>query len=126
MTRANIPTIQPVHPTLIREPFHRDGWVFEEKYDGWRMLAYKDGDRVRLVSRNGRDHTARFPDIAGAVAKLPARMLILDGEVCAFDAQLISHIYLLDRSSIRMASTPGRDEAARLRRTGHCPVLSRA
>src|SRR5262245_40823959 len=30
-------------PTLVREPFHRDGWVYEEKVDGWRMLAYKDG-----------------------------------------------------------------------------------
>jgi ATP-dependent DNA ligase len=46
-------------PTLVREPFHRDGWVYEEKVDGWRMLVYKDGARVRLVSRNGRDHTRR-------------------------------------------------------------------
>jgi hypothetical protein len=35
----------------------------EAKYDGWRIVAYKDGDRVRPVSRNGRDHTAPFPDI---------------------------------------------------------------
>jgi hypothetical protein len=41
------------------------------KYDGWRMLAYKDGRTVRLVSRRGRDHTATFPDIALAVASLP-------------------------------------------------------
>ena len=33
----------PMVPTLIRKPFHRDGWVYEEKVDGWRMLAYKDG-----------------------------------------------------------------------------------
>jgi ATP-dependent DNA ligase len=37
----------PVHPTLVREPFHRDGWVYEEKYDGWRMVALKDGSSVR-------------------------------------------------------------------------------
>src|SRR5215475_1273943 len=61
----------PMAPTLVREPFHRDGWVFEEKVDGWRMLAYKAGDRVRLVSRNGRGPTRRFRDIAAAVAKLP-------------------------------------------------------
>jgi hypothetical protein len=42
-------------PTLVRDPFHRDGWVFEEKVDGWRMLAYKDADRVRLVSRRRGD-----------------------------------------------------------------------
>jgi hypothetical protein len=40
-------------PTQVHEPFHRDGWVYEEKVDGWRILAYKDGDRVRLVSRSG-------------------------------------------------------------------------
>jgi ATP-dependent DNA ligase len=40
-------------PTLVREPFHRDGWAYEEKVDGWRMIAYKAGDRVRLVSRSG-------------------------------------------------------------------------
>ena len=50
----------PMAPAQVREPFHRDGWVYEEKVDGWRMLAYKDGPRVRLVSRNGRDHTQRF------------------------------------------------------------------
>jgi hypothetical protein len=34
---------------VVREPFHRPGWVYEEKVDGYRMLAYKDGPRVRLV-----------------------------------------------------------------------------
>ena len=57
-------TITPMQPTLVREPFHRDDFAYEEKYDGWRMLAIKDGERVRLVSRNGRDHTERFADIA--------------------------------------------------------------
>jgi bifunctional non-homologous end joining protein LigD len=56
--------------TLVREPFHRAGWVYEEKVDGWRMLAYKAGGRVRLVSRNGRDHTRRFRDIAAAISLL--------------------------------------------------------
>jgi hypothetical protein len=54
------------------------------------MIAYKDGPRVRLVSRSGVDHTARFPGIAAAVAGLLAPQLILDGEVCVFDDQLIS------------------------------------
>jgi len=47
-------------PTLVREPFHRPGWIYEEKVDGWRMLAYRDGKKVRLVSRTGVDHTKRF------------------------------------------------------------------
>jgi bifunctional non-homologous end joining protein LigD len=72
-------------PILVREPFHRPGWVYEEKVDGWRMLVYKDRDRVRLVSRNGRDHTRRFADLAAAIAKLSPRSLVLDGEVAIFD-----------------------------------------
>ncbi len=72
-------------PTLVRAPFHRDGWVYEEKVDGWRVLAYKDGDRVRLVSRHGRDHSRRFRDIAAAVSKLAAHSLVLDGEVAIYD-----------------------------------------
>src|SRR5215813_341759 len=80
----------PMAPTLVREPFHRDGWVYEEKVDGWRLLGYKDGNRVRLISRNGRDHTRRFHDIAAAVAKLCARTLAIDGEVAIYDQQLRS------------------------------------
>jgi hypothetical protein len=57
-------------PTLARPPFHRDGWVYEEKVDGWRMLAYKDGRPVRLISRNAVDHTARFRELTAAVVKL--------------------------------------------------------
>ena len=66
-TRRCRPAVSPMDRTLVREPF-REGWVYEEKVDGWRMLAYKDGDRVSLVSRNGRDHTRRFADLAAAIA----------------------------------------------------------
>ena len=59
-----------MQPTLVREPFHRDGWVYEEKVDGWRIVANKDGDRVRLLSRHGRDHTRRFHDIPAAISLL--------------------------------------------------------
>jgi bifunctional non-homologous end joining protein LigD len=54
------PHVVPMQPTLV-QPFHRDGWVYEEKVDGWRMLAFKDRGPVRLVSRQGVDHTARSP-----------------------------------------------------------------
>src|SRR5262249_14928000 len=77
-------------PTLVREPFHRDGWVYEEKVDVWRILAYKDGHRVCLVSRNGRDHSRRFADLAAAISKLSARTLVLDGEVAIYAHQLRS------------------------------------
>jgi len=54
------------------------------------MLAYEDGVRVRLVSRNGRDHTRRFADIAAAIAKLSVRSLVVDGEVAIYDEKLRS------------------------------------
>ena len=79
-----------MQPTQIRQPFHRNGWVYEEKIDGWRMLACKDGRTGRLESRNGVDHTRRFPDLAADVAALPERTLVLDREVAVFDRQLRS------------------------------------
>jgi len=70
-----------MRPTLVR-----DGWVYEEKVDGYRMLAYKDDRQVRLISRNGIDHARRYPDVAAAIARLPAPTLVLDGELAVFDA----------------------------------------
>ena len=93
-------------PTQVREPFHRDGWIYEEKVDGWRILAYKDGDRVRLLSRNGRDHTRRFAGVAAAVAKLSARSLVLDGEVAIFDEQLRSRFDWLREPDPDAVATP--------------------
>jgi len=101
-----LPLYTPTAPTLVRQPFHRDGWIYEEKVDGWRILAYKDGERVRLVSRNGRDHTRRFPDVAAAVAKLSARSLVLDGEVAVFDQQLRSRFDWLREPDPDAIATP--------------------
>ena len=64
----------------------------EESLRTFRSRVERTANGVWLISRNGRDHTARLPEIAGVVAELPARALILDGELCALDAQLISHI----------------------------------
>jgi bifunctional non-homologous end joining protein LigD len=83
--------------TLVDEPFDRPGWVYEEKYDGYRILAYKEGARVTLLSRNAKDRTATFPEIARDVARLRARTILLDGEVVAFDAKLVSRFQLLQR-----------------------------
>ena len=54
------------------------------------MVVYKRYDQVQLVSRPGRDHTKRFPAIVAAIAALRPATLILDGEVCIFDQQLVS------------------------------------
>jgi bifunctional non-homologous end joining protein LigD len=81
--------------TLVRQPFDQSGWVYEEKYDGYRILAYKEGDRLTLLSRNAKDRTEWFSGVAAAVAKLPARTLLLDGEVVAFDRKKVSRFQLL-------------------------------
>ncbi len=70
------------------------------------MLAYKDGADVRLISRHGVDHTRRFPEIGAAVGKLPTRTLVLDGEVCVFDAQLVSQFHLLGDTRTDELATP--------------------
>jgi bifunctional non-homologous end joining protein LigD len=83
--------------TRVPEPFHRPGWVYEEKYDGFRIVAYKEGERVTLLSRNHKDRTASFAEIADAVRRLPARSLCLDGEVACFDAKLVSRFELMQQ-----------------------------
>jgi bifunctional non-homologous end joining protein LigD len=81
--------------TLVAQPFHTPGWIFEEKYDGYRILAYKEGARVTLISRNGKDRTATYPIVAEAVTGLKSKTLLLDGEVVAFDRKHVSRFQLL-------------------------------
>jgi len=81
--------------TLVHEPFHKPGWVYEEKYDGYRILAYKEGSRVRLYSRNDIDRTERFSTIAAAINVLRPSTLLLDGEVSVFDHEGVSRFQLL-------------------------------
>src|SRR4030095_6006829 len=95
-----------MQPTQVRQAFHREGWLYEEKIDGWRMLAYKDGRKVRLESRNGVDHTRRFPQLAATVAALPGRTLVLDGEVAIFDRQLRSRFDWLRGPDHEEVATP--------------------
>lgn len=66
-------------------PFTRDGWVFEPKLDGYRILAALEGGVPRLVTRSGRDATQTFPEVARAVQGLPFDRVLLDGEVVAVD-----------------------------------------
>jgi bifunctional non-homologous end joining protein LigD len=89
--------VAPMLATLVDAPFHLPGWVYEEKYDGYRILAYKEGDRVRLLSRNGNDRTETFSRVAQDVARLKDRAVLLDGEVVAFDQKRVSRFQLLQR-----------------------------
>ena len=96
---ARIPfRIAPMLATLVDAPFNKPNWIYEEKYDGVRMLAYKEGSKVTLVSRNAIDRTARYPKIAEAIAKLKPSTLALDGEIVVFDADRVSRFQFLQKS----------------------------
>jgi bifunctional non-homologous end joining protein LigD len=70
------------------------------------MVAYKDGRVVRLISRQGVDHTARFADLAVAITRLRAPTVALDGEVAVFDEKLISRFHLLGEPDPAIVTTP--------------------
>lgn len=89
--------VSPMLATLVDKPFAKKGWVFEEKYDGVRMLAYKEGQKVSLISRNGIERSNRYPTIAEEVGKLSSRTLLLDGEIIVFDAHNVSRFQLLQQ-----------------------------
>src|SRR4051812_24571191 len=71
--------IEPMKATLTQERFTGADWVFERKIDGIRLLAFKDDERIRLLSRNRLPQNP--PRVAAALARLPVRQAILDGEV---------------------------------------------
>jgi bifunctional non-homologous end joining protein LigD len=73
--------VPPQLATLVTEAPEGADWLHEIKFDGYRILGRLERGRVRLLSRNDKDWTARFSDIAAAVARLPARTALLDGEV---------------------------------------------
>jgi bifunctional non-homologous end joining protein LigD len=70
--------VVPMAATLTQERFTGPDWIFERKYDGIRLLAFKRGKTVELYSRNRLPQ--HNPQLAGAIAALPAKELILDGE----------------------------------------------
>ena len=72
--------LEPMAATLTADRFTAPGWTFERKFDGIRMLAFKSGASVRLLSRNRLPLNDAYPDVASAVATLPVRSVILDGE----------------------------------------------
>jgi DNA ligase D-like protein (predicted ligase) len=71
--------LEPMAATLTQDRFSGGDWLFERKFDGIRILAYKRGDDVRLYSRNRLPQN--LPALAAAVARLPVDEVILDGEI---------------------------------------------
>ena len=79
--------ITPMLAETREKPFTKDGWLFELKLDGYRIIAETEPGRAQLRSRNGNDLTATFPEVARALEALPYSHLVLDGEVVVHDAQ---------------------------------------
>jgi bifunctional non-homologous end joining protein LigD len=79
--------IAPCLPTPAPRPPSGELWLHEIKHDGFRVIARKDSDRVRLYSRPGNDLTKRFPLIVESLARLRPRSCVVDGEavVCGAD-----------------------------------------
>ena len=80
-------------PTVVEGP----EWVFEEKYDGIRAVAGREGGRVKIWSRTLQDLTAGFPHVVEAVSSLDGGDLMIDGELVALDAKGVSRFQLLQR-----------------------------
>ena len=77
--------VEAMHCETQDDAFTRDGWLFELKLDGYRLIASKSRGEALLLTRNGNDYTTVFPEIAKAVKALPCDDCIIDGEVVVLD-----------------------------------------
>jgi bifunctional non-homologous end joining protein LigD len=84
-TRPGLGIIEPCLPSPAKAPPSGPGWLHEIKHDGFRILARHNAAGIRLITRAGNDFSSRFPFIATAVAKLPVRSCLIDGEAIVCD-----------------------------------------
>ncbi|MGH7587801.1 MAG: non-homologous end-joining DNA ligase [Gemmatimonadota bacterium] len=92
--------VQPMLATLTDQPFSDEDWIYEPKLDGVRCLAFRHGDRVRLLSRNRKSQNAFYPELVEAMAAQEARDFVMDGEVVAFRGRVTSFSRLQQRMKI--------------------------
>jgi len=81
-------------------PFSDDRFLFEMKYDGFRALAEKDGEKVALRYRGGKDAIALYPELAPALRALPVARAVLDGEIVVLDAEGKPSFQLLQKRAL--------------------------
>jgi DNA ligase D-like protein (predicted ligase) len=89
--------LEPELATLTADRFSDPAWLYERKFDGERCLAYRDGDRLRLMTRNQKQVSGTYPELAAALAGQDHRDFIIDGEVVAFDGEATSFSRLQQR-----------------------------
>lgn len=87
--------IRPMKPRLLEEPPTVGDWIYELKFDGFRIVAVKNGTEVNLISRNGNELAPKFPEIVEAVRSLPVNDCVIDGEAVALDGEGRSSFQLL-------------------------------
>ena len=75
------PPLPPMEARLVEEIPTGPGWQYEPKWDGFRCIAFRDGKQVYLLSKAGQPLARYFPDIADALARLPEKHFVLDGEL---------------------------------------------
>lgn len=91
------PDYRPMLATLVEEAFDDRSWVFETKWDGFRLVTEKRGDTVRLWSRNGMDVTTKYTMLVPTLQKIK-NSYVIDGELCALDARERSRFQLLQNA----------------------------
>ncbi|HYE78370.1 MAG TPA: ATP-dependent DNA ligase, partial [bacterium] len=86
LVAKSMPTwLEPMLATLTDDRFSNPNWIYERKLDGYRCIAYKRGNQVRLMSRNKKPMNEDYPEIVAALKTQPAGELIIDGEITAFE-----------------------------------------
>jgi bifunctional non-homologous end joining protein LigD len=93
--------LEPELATLTRDRFSDPAWIFERKLDGERCLAFRSGTRVRLMTRNQKEDTSTYPEIARALTAQRADGFIIDGEIVAFDDDQTRFALLQQRLGVR-------------------------
>lgn len=92
--------ITPMLAVLTDARFSDADWIFERKLDGVRLLVFRDGDRIRLMTRNRNEVSDTYPELVEALAEQSADDFVADGEVVAFDGTVTSFSRLQDRMQI--------------------------
>jgi ATP-dependent DNA ligase len=75
------PPLPPMEARSVEEIPIGDGWQYEPKWDGFRCIAFRNDEQVYLQSKNGQPLARYFPDVAGALAALPPKQFVVDGEL---------------------------------------------
>jgi bifunctional non-homologous end joining protein LigD len=96
--------VEPELAALTRGRFSDPAWIFERKLDGERCLAFRE-EQTRLMTRNQKDDTETYPEIAAALDAQQARDFIVDGEVVAFEGSQTSFSRLQQRLGVRHPGT---------------------